>query len=301
VKWLGKKREMQESEEAQRDVKSRLVDVGKILRIVRYKRDVSRTSWELFFFLLYIILYTAVIILQKNAIDNQSLQASLRKHFLSRFRDPTSLNSYNFLEIRTEDMFWSWHEFFIKSLIYVENYENGMPRASPRRNMILQHNKLTSGFRMTQRRAKLETCPFADKKYLIFAPSCAGRTYSEGLAGSVDESPFLGAANKTEFVYQSIDTLGSKEVGYFQMFGLDMQASESQLKLLKQERWINQGTSWYRLDFVVYNPNVALYCKINMKIIFDNTGCSGDLVSDTLQNTAACCGLVAVRCDIVPL
>ncbi|EKX33461.1 hypothetical protein GUITHDRAFT_166461 [Guillardia theta CCMP2712] len=169
-------------------------------------------------------------------------------------------------------MFWSWHEFFIKSLIYVENYENGMPRASPRRNMILQHNKLTSGFRMTQRRAKLETCPFADKKYLIFAPSCAGRTYSEGLAGSVDESPFLGAANKTEFVYQSIDTLGSKEVGYFQMFGLDMQASESQLKLLKQERWINQGTSWYRLDFVVYNPNVALYCKINMKIIFDNTG-----------------------------
>eukprot|EP00960_Hanusia_phi_P076972 768634-Hanusia_phi.AAC.5 len=52
--------------------------------------------------------------------------------------------------------------------------------------------------------------------------------------------------------------------------------------------WINQGTSWYRLDFVLYNPNVGLYCKIDMSINFDHSGsASSDTCCSSLTSTRA--------------
>ena len=110
---------------------------------------------------------------------------------------------------------------------------------------------------VNQRRGASQNCPL-ETKWGVFAPECTGRTYFEGVWGGSTE-PFVGAHPDAEgnpvYKYEQVDVgLGYQEGGYFQVFKSDA-AECGRLQELKRQRWINKHTEYYRLDFVVYNPN----------------------------------------------
>ena len=152
-----------------------------------------------------------------------------------------------------------------------------------------------------QRRGKKVRCPL-EAKWWIFAPECSGRTYVEGMVGSVSKDAFKGQGPKPvpTYIYEEIDVgAGVKDAGFFQV--IDGPADCAKIDELKRQRWINQFTQFYRLDFVLYNPNVSwlsescvsmaregiclstlsamiestqvgLFAVIHFKVVFDNTG-----------------------------
>jgi len=265
-------------------------DCSKVLAVVRRKMEQTVRAYQFVRYLIFSGLSLYVVWLQRDAEPACSLQIGLKDYFMGGYRDPNTLEIKNFMSISTVDEFWDWHMYaFCPDLIYVQDLANGEPMTSEI-NTMMQHNRLTSGFRMTQRRGKPSTCPI-QKKWWVFAPTCTQRTYVEGLVGAVDKNPFTGAlpddpANPPVYVYEEVDLgVGMKDTGYFQIFGGDPSEC-ARIPELKRQRWINTHTQYYRLDFVVYNPNVGLFTSINFKIVFDNSGVLiPEYYAETLSST----------------
>ena len=48
--------------------------------------------------------------------------------------------------------------------------------------------------------------------------------------------------------------------------------SQEKIAKLKQNRWINAGTQWARIEVVVYNPNLSAFGVLQFKVDYDNSG-----------------------------
>lgn len=219
------------------------------------------------------------------------MQKGLKRYFMAAYRDPETLEMKTFMDISTVEEFWEWHSLiFCPTLIYVQELPNGARMERGHINTMMTHNRLTSGFRMMQRRGKRIDCPLREE-WKPFAPECTGRTYIEGTFGNVATEDFRGQAeggdaNNPVYKYMEFDIgAGIREGGYFELFRDD--PSECQrIDELKHQRWIDKFTEYYRLDFVVYNPNVGLFASVNFKIEFDNTGLLiPEYYSETLSST----------------
>lgn len=76
----------------------------------------------------------------------------------------------------------------------------------------------------------------------------------------------------------SFDCVHTARIDFFllrcvwQVFGSDPSAAEEQIEKLKMNKWINEGTQWLRVEFVVYNPNIGAFLAVQMKTDFDLTG-----------------------------
>ena len=74
--------------------------------------------------------------------------------------------------------------------------------------------------------------------------------------------------------YESVDVgFGWTDSGYFQRFNdTDLGVITAQLGALQQNRWIDAGTRFIRVDFVVYNPNVGLFVLVMFELDLLNSG-----------------------------
>ena len=70
--------------------------------------------------------------------------------------------------------------------------------------------------------------------------------------------------------------------GYVLDFDLNRTAAESQLKVLKDNLWLNRGTRAVFLDFTVYNANINLFCQIKLIVEFPASG--GAVTSKRFQS-----------------
>ena len=208
---------------------------------------------------------------------------------MAEFRDPETLEMKTFMNITTVEEFWEWHTLsFCPGLIFKQELPNGEKMERGHINTIMTHNRLTSGFRMMQRRGKKKGCPLREE-WAPFAPECTGRTYLEGSFGDVATEDFRGSGSgegTPVFKYMEFDIgAGIREGGYFEIFKDDPNEC-ARIEELKHHRWIDKFTEYYRLDFVVYNPNVGLFASVNFKIEFDNTGLLiPEYYSETLSST----------------
>jgi hypothetical protein len=250
-------------------------NITKVLALVRKKIVNTRRAYQFMRYIVFSVLFWVVVLLQRDPEASCSMQSALRKYFLRGYRDPHTLSNKNFLSIRTVDEFWDWHIIsFCPGSVFVQSLPNGAPMAVEP-NTMLVHNRLTRGFRMMQRRGKPSECPLG-KKWAVFAPICTGRTFLEGLLGPVDKEQFQGAMPVNNvpvtYAYTEMDVgAGIKEGGYFQTFAAD-HSECAKMGELKRQRWIDRHTQFYRLDLVVYNPNVGLFANVNFKVTFDNSG-----------------------------
>ena len=264
-------------------------DITKVLGVVRQKQHNTLRAYQFMRYIVFSGLFWGIVVLQRDSDAACSMQTALKNYFFGGYRDPRTLETKTFMDIQTVDEFWDWHMInFCPGSVFVQSLPNGEPMAVEP-NTMLFHNRLTSGFRMVQRRGKPSECPLG-KEWTVFAPICTARTYLQGLFGDVDKEPFEGAMPVDEvpvtYTYSEMDLgAGFKEGGYFQTFAADPSEC-ARLEELKRQRWINRHTQFYRLDLVVYNPNVGLFASVNFKVTFDNTGnLEPEYFSETISAT----------------
>lgn len=152
---------------------------------------------------------------------------------------------------------WDWHQLHFAELFFSDFYYNGAVRNKIDQNTILEHNKLTGGFRMTQRRIKNNTC-FENRKFKAFAPNCYGELYANGRfpQWNVEKAPFVGGQSGTVYQWEQ---KWYWDDGYYQNFDQNKTKAKQQLQRLRDDMWLGPATQYYRLDFVLYNPNVGLF------------------------------------------
>jgi len=217
--------------------------------------------------------------MQSNPYNTQSMVQAFKDHFTeATYRDIASFELKTFEDTVTEDDIWMWIQLIFLPRIYVDRFSNGELRNGTDTHTLLLHNRLTNGFRMTQRRVLNGSNFFCIEReeFIEFSPNCYGRVFLDGRVGDVDESPFFSADGRIEYEYVELDagfgTWYDIDVGYFQMFGFDKENAELRIQALRDRRWVNEGTAWLRLDFVTFNHNTGLFAHI--KFVFDmtNTG-----------------------------
>lgn len=156
-------------------------------------------------------------------------------------------------------------------MFYVPTYYNGQPRSSIDANSILEHQKLTGGFRLTQRRARQDTCSSGKGTFKKFARNCYGELYLDGMVppDRVEKQPFYGLKTGAMYKYESKWFWDS---GYYQEFDMDQAKTIAKMNALKQDMWFGPATQWARLDFVLYNPNIGQFAIVEAKFEIRPTG-----------------------------
>ena len=137
---------------------------------------------------------------------------------------------------------------------------------------ILDRNRLLSGFRMTQRRSKINDC-LLQQRFNAFFPFCYPNTYGEGRDGAQDTSTFGPYFNTQKYKYTSFSYPGGdSDSGFVVNFNADAATALKQVAELKADRWIDQSTRWVRVDMAMYNPSANLFSHVEFSVEFDNTG-----------------------------
>uniref|UniRef100_A0A6T8KEF1 Uncharacterized protein n=2 Tax=Hemiselmis andersenii TaxID=464988 RepID=A0A6T8KEF1_HEMAN len=277
-----KKQRMEEMGEAYVDEddveRFELCNIVKVLEIVREKKKNSKMAFSLMRYVVFIALYLTVVVTQRNAWSAQSMYSAIEGYMLGAYRDTTSLELLTFEDLTTTGELWDWLEKDFVGLLYVEQQTNYDPYPLWQDHTFMRFNRVTTGFRIAQRRSKRENCNLGNKKWDTFVPfgSCHARTYGESLFGAVDKEPFFSADAKTEYSYETVEVglpgSGSFDVGYFQYFDLNQTFAKEKLQELKRQRWLNEGTQWCRIEAVVYNPNLGAFGVLQFVMDFDNSG-----------------------------
>mmetsp|Transcript_26615 Transcript_26615/g.67627 ORF Transcript_26615/g.67627 Transcript_26615/m.67627 type:complete len:727 (-) Transcript_26615:116-2296(-) len=255
-----------------------LCNIVKVLDVVREKKKNSKMAFSLMRYVVFIGIYLFVVITQRNAWDAESMYGALGDYMTGAYRDPTSLELLSFGDLTTTGELWDWMENGLVPLLYVEQQTNYEPYPLWKDHTLMRFNRVTTGFRIAQRRSKRENCNLGNTKWDNFVPfgSCHARTYSQSLLGSVDREPFFSADAKTEYIYETVEVglpgSGSFDVGYFQYFDLNQTFAKEKLRELKRQRWLNEGTQWCRIEAVVYNPNLGAFGVLQFVMDFDNSG-----------------------------
>mmetsp|Transcript_36365 Transcript_36365/g.89472 ORF Transcript_36365/g.89472 Transcript_36365/m.89472 type:complete len:720 (-) Transcript_36365:305-2464(-) len=255
------------------------IDIVKVLDIIKEKKKNSALAFSFMRYVVFIVLYLTVVIIQRNAWDAESMHGALDSYYMGEHRNDR-LESQSFTSITTVADFYTWMELNFLTNVYPLTSPNFDPLPPDERYTSLRFNRLVAGFRLVQRRSRRQDCNLYDPKYDVFIPrgpdGCVARTYFEGLVGPVDREPFFGADGVTKYEYSSVELglpgSGNFDVGYFEFFDLDKDDALARLLKLKQNYWINPGTQWLRVEAVVYNHNLGIFGVVQFKLDVDNTG-----------------------------
>lgn len=155
------------------------------LQVVRVKIENSARAYEFGAYLIFLLAYCAVVLMQRSPYQSLMLAASLNNYFIgSEYRVPYANELKGFMGIRTTEEFWDWHQIHFVELFYLGKYYNGDPYDKIDEGTILVHQRKTSGFRLMQRRAMNGSC-WTSNMYERCAPiqKCRSRASSWTLVG----------------------------------------------------------------------------------------------------------------------
>jgi len=81
-----------------------------VLDMVNEKKRHSKTAFMMLRYLCFIAVYIAVIIIQRNAWDAESMYTALMLYFNGKFRDEENLEMLDFSSTSTPGEIWGWIE-----------------------------------------------------------------------------------------------------------------------------------------------------------------------------------------------
>jgi hypothetical protein len=81
-----------------------------VLDMVNEKKRLSKTAFIMLRYLCFIAIYIAVIIIQRNAWDAESMYTALMSYFNGKFRDEENLEMLDFGATSTPGEIWGWIE-----------------------------------------------------------------------------------------------------------------------------------------------------------------------------------------------
>jgi hypothetical protein len=135
----------------------------------------------------------------------------------------------------------------------------------------MQHIKFVDGIRLTQRRVRENSCLVSMDRFRLFDSSCYGPTWLNGRLGARDTESFTGAVSGVKYVYNGTSFLNQGFV-YMLCGASCRQDSRRKLQALRLDKWVNEGTSYLRTDFLSYNPNVGLFTTIQVSLDIHPSG-----------------------------
>ena len=261
---------------------TRRVDRKRLLDHVKVKVERSRKGRTAVLFMIFTAFYISALILQRNCRDSEALVRMMRGYLSeATFRDPETFELKTLSDVATVEDVWMWHYYVFVPKLYASRHYNGNPLSGKERGTVLTFNRLTTGFRMSQRRVLngTETVFCVPRpQYQAFTQNCYGKTFLDARLGDVDKAPFYSYDLKTKYDYMEERYEGDADanIGYFENFGIDrdnpVEVAQSRLRKLQTDMWINAGTAWLRTDFVTYNSNLGLFCFVKITFEFLPTG-----------------------------
>ncbi|EKX37803.1 hypothetical protein GUITHDRAFT_116110 [Guillardia theta CCMP2712] len=245
---------------------------GKILSLRRLWEEIdvkrSRTVLSMSFlrYLFFVTIYLIALYHQKNGKDACNINVTFKDYFNSPLMDSTR-GQFRFEDIRTTDELWTWLERKFVPLYYDLFWSNGEAKIDFYKSALLDHNRIANGLRLTQRRAALNKCsPTA--KYVPFFPYC----YPSLEAGGVESrQPFGPYYNDQKYRYTTFPSQG-EDNGFVIKLPFNYNDTLTQLRSLKADRWIDEATQWWRLDFATFNPSVNMFAQIELIVEFTTFG-----------------------------
>lgn len=246
---------------------SNYVNVSKLAAVVEQKIKNSELADSSMRFFTLAVLFIVVVIYQRDSSSAEEATSALR-HFISEseYRDPVTHEMMSLETLRTIDDFWNWHHMLILPLLWVQNEYDGGVVPRNRTGTVLLHNRLISGLRMAQRRAKNGTC--APVKHMAnVSTDCYGRIYWEGYLGDLDTLSFAGAIGGGKYVYryQTIGVGPLRDFGFFETFDFNYTRASKRMSLLREDQWINKGSQYVRTDLTTYNSNTGTFIAVQIK------------------------------------
>eukprot|EP00960_Hanusia_phi_P026785 746463-Hanusia_phi.AAC.9 len=245
---------------------------GKIISLRRLwdEIDVKRTrsilSMSFLRYLFFVTIYLIALYHQKNGKTACNMHVTFKEYFNSPLAD-SQRGQFRFEDIRTTDELWMWLEMKFIPLYYELFWSNGDAKIDFYKSTLLNHNRIANGLRLTQRRAPLNKCsPTA--KYVAFFPYCYP-SLDEGASES--KLAFGPYYNDQKYRYTTFANQG-EDNGFVVQLPFNYNDTVTQLRSLRADRWIDEATQWWRLDFATYNPSVDMFAQVELIVEFTTSG-----------------------------
>lgn len=260
--------------------------------------------------IVYIVFVVTTCIIAYGRVDVNNFY--FPKVVEGRFLDESwnqDLPGYTFRDAGSLQDYWSWIESPLVDGLYWEQWYNG-DNVTKYKNYIMSSVKLLGLPRLRQIRVKRQKNGSSEcrvDKYFhenASLPACTPKFSSDvedkGAEGEwkerksqVDNVSIADwSVNLTAFDYQSGNDLtrGKKVVqwagafqsvtyridypdgGYLQNLPANSDGAKAVFETLKNASWIDEGTAAVLIDFTVYNPNVNLFCQVQLMAEFPEFG-----------------------------
>jgi hypothetical protein len=248
----------------------KVISVRRLWEEVNAKRTRTQLGASLLRYLFWLIIYLAAVYYQKNSRDAFRTADAFKDIFVrSSFIHPTSKAPMTFEDIRSVGDLWGYIDTKFVPTYYDLFWSNGDPKRDFYKNALLDKNRVAHGMRWTQRRGLINSCT-ATAKYNAFFPYCYPNIFDGGKQSVVDFGPYYDV---TKYKYKDYNhRFEQHENGFVFVMPFNKTQTLIDLQTLKSDRWVDEATQWWQLDFTTYNPSTNLFAQVMLTIEFDTSG-----------------------------
>ena len=207
-----------DEDSVEEEAANEFLNISKLFTLVRHKYAISMLLHHFLRYVLFILFFAVVVLMQRNASAASEMSAGIYNKFMfDTYRDSGTYEILGWKDVFDFGNFWDYHRGPFLKNFYIDTYVNERQASAFDRQFIESHIKLVGGFQIMQRRAKNGTCS-ALAKFSSFDSTCYGFVSLDGLTGSVDRSDFVGANNMSTYKFQQLSSaMIFKEEGYYQV------------------------------------------------------------------------------------
>eukprot|EP00899_Mesostigma_viride_P015330 jgi/Mesvir1/23799/Mv10612-RA.1 len=222
-----------------------------------------KLSRRLIAFLLQLVIYIAILFLQRDVKDSHILEEMVEYELVGR---PTP-DGVAFTDILTADELWEWTDQLFIPLLYDQEYYNGDPMEEALLHTIGYQTKFIGGVRMRQTR------------YAVNGSACYRSQYDEiGLhcrSGSSMEPFGMNDAPLNTPAFEWRCDPRDDYCGFFMdldLGGETIEAEVEEVEYLKRGLWVDFLTSSVALDAILYCHNLKMWVVVELRLLFGVAG-----------------------------
>ena len=248
----------------------KVISVRRLWEEVDAKRTRAQLGAGVLRYLFWLVIYVVAVYYQKNSRDAFRTSEAMKDAFVrSSFTHPATKAPVTFEDIRSVGDLWAYIDTKFVPTYYDLFWSNGDPKEDFYKGALLTKNRITHGMRWTQRRGSINQCT-ATAKYNALFPYCYPSISDGGKESKVNFGPYYDGAKYKYTDYKH--RYGEYEDGFVVVMPFNETATRVALQTLKSDRWLDEATQWWRLDFTTYNPSTNLFAQVNLVLDIDTSG-----------------------------
>ena len=239
----------------------KVISVRRVWEEVDAKRTRTHLATSSLRYLFWVIIYLIALYYQKNSRDVFRTSEAMKAAFADApFIHPTSKVPMTFNDIRSVGDLWAFVEVKFVPTYYDLFWSNGDPKDEFYKMALLAKNRVAHGMRWTQRRGSINQCTVTGK-YNQFFPYCYPSLADGGEESIVNFGPYY---DETKYKYTKYNhRYAEDENGFVIVMPFNQTHTQRELLTLKSDRWIDEATQWWQLDFTTYNPSTNLFAQVS--------------------------------------